>query len=210
MMKRLKLILIYWLLIVLFLSGCTSVPTHFYTLAVPPTPIRTNNNPPIFIEIAPIIVPERLIRPQLVITKLNKDVSTELDILENERWSSPFNSELQDAFTSGLTTRLNAIDVSHSGRLNGRLTFRISIELRDFATIPGNKVQSTYEWIISRSDNDHSSTCQVSSLESIAPGIDGLVLGVQNSVINITNEIATHVKNFEATDMSSCGLNNLE
>ncbi|HTD02617.1 PqiC family protein [Undibacterium sp.] len=210
-MKSTKLTNFGCLAIVLVLVGCASAPTHFYTLSVPktaPTPPKPENLP-IFIEIAPVAVPERLARPQLVVNSSGNS-GTGINILEQERWSSPFNSELRDALASGLATRLNAIDVSRSGRLKDQATYRIAIVLRDFVAVPGDKVQSTFGWVISRSDDGRSSTCQVNISEPVGPSIDGLVHGVQQSVADVTNKIAANVKAFQATGNSFCEAGQLE
>ncbi len=193
------------LAIALVLAGCGSAPTHFYTLSAPKTAVipPKPENLPIFIEVAPVAVPERLARPQLVVNS-SGNFGTGVDILEQERWSSPFNSELRDALASGLSTRLNAIDVSRSGRLKDQATYRIAIELRDFVAIPGDKVQSTFGWIISRSDDGRSATCQANISEPVKSGIDGLVLGVQHSVSDVTNKIAANIKAFQATGNFVC------
>ncbi len=204
-MKSTKLTGFGCLAIALVLVGCASSPTHFYTLSAPKTvPIPPKpESLPIFIEIAPVAVPERLARPQLVVNSSGNS-GTGVDILEQERWSAPFNSELRDALASGLAARLNAIDVSRSGRLRDQATYRIAIELRDFFAVPGDKVQATFGWIISRSDDGRSSTCQVNISEPVKPGIDGLVRGVQQSVANVTNKIAANVKAFPITGNSVC------
>ena len=210
-MKSSKLAGFGCLAIALVLAACASAPTHFYTLSVPkttPAPPKSENSP-IFIEIAPVTVPERLVRPQLVVNNAGNS-GTGVNILEQERWSSPFNSELRDALASGLATRLNAIDVSRSGRLKDQATYRIAIELRDFVAAPGDKVQSTYGWIISRSDDARSSTCQVNISESVGPGIDGLVHGVQRSVAEVTAKIAANLKAFQANGNSVCEAGQLE
>ena len=91
------------LLAAMFLAGCASVgkKNTFYTLSIPSEVQATESylgHPakPIFIDVMPVIVPERLARPQLVINI--KDKETQLLILEQARWSSHFHNELRDAF----------------------------------------------------------------------------------------------------------------
>ncbi|WP_188566214.1 PqiC family protein [Undibacterium terreum] len=210
-MKSTKLAGFGCIVIAIFLAGCGSAPTHFYTLSAPKLTATSSEREvlPMFIEVAPVVVPERLARPQLVVNIAGKS-GAGVDILEQERWSSPFNSELRDALASSLVARLNAIDVSRSGRLRDQPTYRIAIELHDFVAIPGDKVQSIFGWIISRSDNGRSNTCQVNISEPVSAGIDGLVHGVQRSVIDVTTRIAANVKAFQVNGNFVCEPGSLE
>lgn len=176
----------------LLLAGCASAPIHFYTLAAPAAAPAIQNSK-LYIEVAPVSLPERLARPQLVVRSAGSASSTRVDILEQERWSSPFNNELRDALASGIANRLGAIDVSRSGRPTDQPVYRIAVELREFDAVPGDKVQATYGWTISRSDSGRSSACQLNVAAAVNPGIDGLVLGVQRTVADVVSAIAANI-----------------
>jgi uncharacterized lipoprotein YmbA len=113
------------------LAACgSSPPTQFYTLAVPAdgAAARTaSQGPQTFIEVMPVSVPDRLARPHLV-----RSDATRVEVLEQDRWSSPFNNELRDALAAGVAARLGAIDVSRGGRPADQASYRINVELRDF------------------------------------------------------------------------------
>ncbi|WP_211452944.1 PqiC family protein [Collimonas antrihumi] len=191
--------------IALLLAGCASPPTRFYTLSAPlAAPAPAIQSARLFIDVAPVTLPERLARPQLVVRSAGSASSTRVDILEQERWSAPFNSELRDALASSIANRLGAIDVSRSGRPTDQPVYRIAVELREFDAVPGEKVQATYGWTISRSDNSRSSACQLSVTEAVASGIDALVLGVQRTVADAADGIAANVVAFKANTASSC------
>ena len=70
---------------------------------------RTGIDPALHFEVAPVGVPERLARPQMVIRnekRNDKDgVSPRVDVLEQQRWSSSFDSELRDAFAGAIASR---------------------------------------------------------------------------------------------------------
>jgi len=190
--------------VALLLAGCASPPTRFYTLSAPAQSMPAVQNARIFIDVAPVTLPERLARPQLVVRSAGSSSSTRVDILEQERWSAPFNSELRDALASGIANRLGATDVSRSGRPTDQPVYRIAVELREFDAVPGDKVQVTYGWTVSRSDNNRSSACQLSVTEAVAPGIDALVLGVQRTVADAADRIAANVVAFKANAATAC------
>lgn len=188
----------------LLLAGCASAPIHFYTLAAPAAAASAIQNSKLYIDVAPVSLPERLARPQLVVRSAGSASSTRVDILEQERWSSPFNNELRDALASGIANRLGAIDVSRSGRPTDQPVYRIAVELREFDAVPGEKVQATYGWTISRSDNGRSSACQLNVAAAVNPGIDGLVLGVQRTVAEVVSGIAADITAFKANPVAAC------
>jgi uncharacterized lipoprotein YmbA len=99
---------VFALITAITVAGCAAVSeTRFYTLSVRSEPSEIKALPrdpstPIFIDILPVNVPERLARPQLVVRFRDSGPETQLFILEQDRWSSPFNYELRDAFASGI------------------------------------------------------------------------------------------------------------
>lgn len=193
----------YGIAVALLLAGCASAPTHFYTLSPPAQSTPAIQTARTYIDVAPVTMPERLVRPQLVV-RGGSGSGARVDILEQERWSSPFNNELRDALASGIANRLGAVDVSRSGRPTDQPVYRIAVELREFDAVPGDKVQATYGWTISRSDNSRSSACQLSVTEAVTPGIDALVLGVQRTVAEAVKGIAANVTAFKANAATAC------
>lgn len=189
----------------LLLAGCASPPTRFYTLAAPAAlPSVAPSNARTFIEIAPIALPDRLARPQLVVRSAGATSSTRVDILDQERWSSPFNNELRDAFASGLANRLNATDVSRTGRPSDQPVYRIAIELRQFDAIPGQQVQATYGWTVSGLANSRNAACQITLTEPVGAGIDALVQGVQRTIASTADRIAANVNELKANAVAAC------
>nr|WP_099047199.1 PqiC family protein [Collimonas pratensis] len=190
----------------LALAGCASSPTRFYTLQAPPPAAlpATAQNARLFIEVSPIALPERLARPQLVVRSSGANAGTRVDILEQERWSSPFNNELRDALASAIASRLGATDVSRSGRPTDQPVYRIAIELREFDAAPGDKVQATYGWTVTRSDNAKTSACQLTVAEPVAAGIDALVQGVQRTVADAADAITASVSSFKSGAVPAC------
>jgi uncharacterized lipoprotein YmbA len=189
------------------LSACASAPTRFYTLAdtaAPTAAAATAASIPTgqtFIEVAPVSVPERLARPQIVV----RTDATRVDILEQDRWSAPFNNELRDALASGVANRLGAVDVTRGGRPNNQPVYRIVVELRQLDAVKGGKVDATFGWTITRSDNSSSAVCRLSVVEPAAGlGVDGVVQGMQRAVGNAADAIAADVTALRAGKTGVC------
>jgi uncharacterized protein len=206
------------LALAVMLTACATPTTtaRFYTLANSPAKNQAENLPtaaPIAIEVLPVNVPERLKRPQLVITAKN---SSQLKILEQDRWSSSFNDELQDAFVSGISSELNAIDISRGGRMANQPTFRIAIVLQQFNATPGEQVQANFGWTITflnagaragtsaNSTGNRSLSCQATISKIVGSNIDAVVKGVQDAVADVIQTISANISSLKNGDETKC------
>ena len=165
-----------------------------------------SNAPVMAIEVLPVNVPERLKRPQLVITSKN---TTQLKILEQDRWSSSFNDELQDAFVSGLSQQLNAIDIARGGRLVNQPTYRIAIVLQQFSATPGDQVVTNFGWTITSlktnsPDKNRALSCQIAISKTVGSGMDTVVRGIQEAVSEAILVIAANVTALEQGEEAKC------
>ena len=195
------------------LTACASPGTsaRFYSLANHnPAKSQSEHSPvptPIAVEILPVNVPERLKRPQLVITAKN---STQLKILEQERWSSSFNDELQDAFVSGISQQLNAIDISRGGRIANQPTYRIAIVLQQFNATPGELVAANFGWTITLLNAAKNSTdnltlsCQSSIVKTVGNNTDAIVKGIQEAVTDTVKAISANVTSLNNGEQAKC------
>lgn len=186
------------------LTACASAPTRFYTLAVPLQPtlsVVTPATATIFIDVAPVRMPERLARPQIVL----RGDAARVDILEQERWATPFNNELRDALVSGVTNRLGAVNVMRGGGPSGAVAYRIAVELHQLDVVRGSQVAVQFGWIVTRSDSGHSVACRFNIVEPLT-GMDvaGVVQGIQRAVAHAVDAIVIDVLSLRAGQGGSC------
>lgn len=190
----------------LVLASCTTprAPTRFYTLSAPMTaeaaPAQTSS--PLFIEVMPVHVPERLARPQMVVRNGASD--SQIRILEQDRWSSPFDYELHDAFAGAISSRLNAIDISRGGRPADARSYRIAVELLRFDAVPDGHLQAAFNWSIKRSDDGTTAVCQTAITQDLTGGIGGLVQGMQQAVSKVSTGISLGIAALEAGETVTC------
>jgi uncharacterized lipoprotein YmbA len=193
------------------LTACvtTGNQVRFYSLADNVAAKSASDNAlttaPIAIEVLPVNVPERLKRPQLV---MNSNNTAQLNILEQDRWSSSFNDELQDAFVSGLTQQLNAVDISRGGRVANQPAYRIAIVLQQFTAIPGEQVNAHFGWTISRLNGDardnKALSCQATFNKTVGNSVNEVVTGIQATVAEATKAIATNVNSLNSGETGKC------
>jgi uncharacterized lipoprotein YmbA len=160
----------------------------------------------IHIDVGPVGVPERLARPQLVIRSNEDDsnASTRVRVLEQQRWSSSFDSELRDAFGSAIAARAGAVDVTRGGRLPGHPVYRISIRVQHFDAVLDDRVDARIGWTITRSDDNRSAICQATVSGPGGKGLDDLVQGVQVVVAEAADRIAAQVVQLNASGKAIC------
>ena len=185
-------------------AGCASKPDRYYTLAAPSGMAASAPEAaaPLFIELAPLAMPERLARPQMLVRK--NAPGAEVELLEQHRWSSSFESELRDALASGVATRLGAIDATKGGRQTSQPAWRIAVQLRQFDAVEDTRVDAAFSWTLRRSDADRTLSCQWSGSEPVGTGIESLAQGAQRVTAKAADAIARQVAALQANPAAAC------
>ena len=149
---------------------------------------------PLWIELAPLAVPERLARPQLVVRSAGDATRSQVEILEQHRWASSFENEMRDALASGIAARLGALDGTKGGRPAAAPVTRIAVQLRQFDAVDGTRVDASFGWTVRRPDPAVALVCQGSLSEPVAgTGIDALAQAAQRLTGNAAAAIARSV-----------------
>jgi uncharacterized protein len=107
-----------WLMCV---GGCSSAPVRYYTLTAPPYGALPASETTLAIDVRMVHTPPQLNRSELMV----RTGTSEVTLLENERWASPVNDEIKDALSLQLRHRLSQITgFSH---VYTRLTLAIDV-----------------------------------------------------------------------------------
>lgn len=186
----------------LLLAACATPPAiRYYSLA---PAIELSPASTLQIEMPPIALPERLVRPQLVV----RSASAPVEILDLHRWAAPFDSELHDALASGITQQLGAIDVTTGGRLASQPVYRIAVQLRQWDATVDGQVQASFSWTLRRLDSNGISSrnqaCQWSQSEPVGPGIAALAQGAQRLTTRAAHSMAASVKSLDTDASATC------
>ncbi len=198
-------------------AGCAATPTLYYTLAAPPpvaTATATAGGPtapggpadaaPLVIELAPVAMPERLARPQMVVRRPGDGPGARVEVLEQHRWASSFDSELRDALSGGIAARLGAVDATRGARPPGQPAWRIAVQLRQFDAVEGSRVDAAFGWTVRRSDDGRTAACRWQASEPVGPGLDALAQGAQRIVAQAADAMARHVAALRAGASVPC------
>lgn len=171
------------------LSAC-SAPTspRLYTLQGDAAQnVSFQQGPQRLIDLAPIIVPERVMRRQLVL----RDSETELKVLEHDRWSSLLPDELGNALSDALQQRLQALDVGHVGGASAGLpVYRINTEVSRLDATLGGQVQMSVGWSVRRLGTDRIQTCIAQFQQDAGSSVAELVTAHQLLVQRLADAMA--------------------
>jgi len=202
---------------VLALGACAATPVRYYTLAgassestpgVTPASGAGGDASVLLIEVAPVGVPERLARPQMLIRNAGGDaketVGPQVDVLEQQRWTSSLDSELRDAFAGAIASRAGAVDVTRGGRLPGAPVYRIAIRVGHLDAILDRRVDAVFGWTITRSDDSRHAICEVSVSQPAGKGMDALVQSMKQVVARAAERIADQVAQLQANGSAAC------
>lgn len=178
----------------LMLTGCGSVPDRYYTLAAAPgaVPATVATNAALAIEVAPVAVPERLARPQMVLRRAGAS-ATELHVLEQHRWASSFEQEMRDALGSGVAARLGAVDVTRGGRVQGQSVWRIQVQVQAFEAVEDAQVGTRLQWRLRRPEGTDAGGCVWAGQEAVGTGIDAVAQGAQRLTARAADVIAQQI-----------------
>lgn len=191
----------------LLMAGCASTSPQYYSLAESAPAFRSVAAPgagSAYIELAPVAMPERFARPQMVVRKKGAAEGAAVDILEDHRWASSFESELRDALGIGIAGRLGAVDATRLARPPGQPAVRIAVQLRQFEAVEGGSVDASFSWTVRGTDEGRSTACQLSLSEPVAAGFDALALGAQRLTARLSDAIARSASALQAGQAPAC------
>ncbi|MCA3183129.1 MAG: membrane integrity-associated transporter subunit PqiC [Cupriavidus sp.] len=183
------------LLAAAWLAGCASPEPRYYTLAAgatsasaAPAPAATQ---PVWIEVAPVRVPERLNRAQLVVVDGN---TGNVKLLDQSRWSSPLPDELRDALSQQLQGNLGAVDTYQQGISDVSPVFRITTEVVRLDAEPGERAGASIAWTVRRLPDGRVLSGRTEA-DLPAPGqVDGVVGAYRQIVATTASDIAAGVQ----------------
>ncbi|SPA29099.1 PqiC family protein [Cupriavidus taiwanensis] len=201
MMKRLPLTLACASFAAAVLAGCASPEPRYYTLSqgpaavAAPAPAAAPSTDTLWLEVAPVRVPERLNRPQLVVRDgQNGSGDAGVRLLDLSRWSAPLPDELRDALSQRLQATLGAVDTYQQGLSDVQPLYRITTEVLRLDADVGQRAGATINWTVRRLP-DGKVVSGRTQAELPAPGaVDGVVAAYREIVASTANDIAAGVQ----------------
>lgn len=177
-------------------GGCASPEARYYTLSPAPedrpvvTSLANQSSDPLWIEVTPVRVPERINRVNLVFS----NSSGRATVLEQDRWSAPLPDEFRDALSQQLQTSLGALDTYQRGRSGAKNVYQVSTEVVQIDAVMNERVTATVTWTVRRLP-DGPVTAGRTQADLPAPGsVDRVVVAYQQIVRNTAYDIAAALR----------------
>ncbi|MBF6988738.1 membrane integrity-associated transporter subunit PqiC [Cupriavidus sp. IK-TO18] len=197
MMKRLTMLLTLAAAATTLINGCASPEARYYTLAASPSdaaPAGTSragrSGDPLWIEVTPVRVPERLNRIQLVV----RDGNGGLKLSDTSRWTSPLPNELRDALSQQLQASLDAVDVYQRGLSATQPAFRVTTDVVALDADVGKRAAATIAWTVRRLPDGKVLSGRTET-EVPAPGqVEGVVKAYREILATTAADIAVGVQ----------------
>lgn len=100
-------------------------------------------NPAYAISVQPVVVPEQVARPQVVV---RESPGAEVIPLNAALWAGPLEAQIRNTVADALVRRLNVLDIGQAGREGGLPVWRIQLDVRRFDSIYGDSVRQDILW----------------------------------------------------------------
>jgi len=177
-------------LLTLLVVGCSTTPTHYYTL-VPITGGTTTADTPL-IELPSVRVPVQLDQRSFVVRLGANEVAP----VESRRWLAPLPDEIAAALRADVQRRLGDT-ASTAGA--AALHYRIVVDVSRFDGWLGQRLDLVADWTVIESRADGSGprrrwNCSTAVTQSLAAGYPALVSGAQQSVDQLAAPIAALIQ----------------
>jgi len=183
------------------MNGCASPEPRYYTLASSPADAATaaagrasRTGDPLWIEVTPVRVPERLNRTQLV---LRDGTSGGVKVFDTSRWTSPLPDELRDALSQQLQSSLDAVDFYQHGLSATQRAYRLTTEVVSLDADVGKQAAATITWSVRRLPDGKILSGRTEK-EVPAPGqVDGVVSAYREILAATAADIAAGVRSLD-------------
>ena len=175
------------------LAGCSSAPSHFYTLSAT-APAGTSTSK-LSIAVGPVSVPAAIDQPQIVVNTGPNQVTFD----EFNRWASPLQDNLTRVVAENLVALLGTARVTlFPPGLNAEIDYRVQIEIRNFESIPGKSASLDAIWTVRRTKDGKIETGRTSVREPMQEGsFDALATAHSRGVAKLSQDIADAIRMLE-------------
>ena len=176
-------------------AGCSTPPTHFYTLSRNATPAATSTPlANVSVMVGPISIPAIVDLPQIVVSTGANQVSLD----EFNRWASPLQSNISRVVAENLVTLLGTPRVSQFQQsLNADTDYRVAIEVQSFDSALGTAASLNAVWIVRRTKDGKAQTGRTTVSEPTAAGYDALAAAHSRALARMSQEIADVIRTLD-------------
>lgn len=181
-------------------AGCgVSAAPRFYTLAS----TATHDGAPTAsytVVVGPVTVPAAVDRPQFVV----QVAPNQVDLDEFNRWAAPLDESVARVVAGNLAVLLGTPRVAAAPITNLTPTYRVTLNVQRFDSMPGEAVLVEAVWAVRRSADGETTAGHTIAREAMeGEGFDALAAAHSRALATVSSDIAAAIRAAAATMDSS-------
>lgn len=177
-------------LIAIAAAGCSTAPSHFYTLdstAAPAAAPATR----VAVVVGPVSVPDSVDRPEFVV----QVASNQVDVEEFNRWASPLGDGIARAIAGDLSTLLATPNVAVGPMANFSAAYRVTIDVQRFDSVRGQSATIDAVWTVHSIANGKTRSGRTIASEPVqGDGFQALAAAHSRALAKISADIAVAIR----------------
>lgn len=191
--------------VVMLVAGCSTTAPQYYSLQAPAiatVPEERKLNSDYVISVQPVLVPEQVARPQIVVASVS---GAEVVPLNAALWAGPLEAQIRDALADALTLRLNVLDVG-SSRVDGLPVWQVFVDVQRFDSVYGESVRQDVVWRLvplGMPERMNRKMCSAQVQLPVAAGMSALVEGHRQALDMLADLMAETLRGQSVKSTSS-------
>jgi uncharacterized protein len=182
--------------VILLLAGCAgSPPSSFYALSATAAPSATTSATPYGVSVGPVVVPETVDRPQLVLQLSANQIALD----EFHRWAEPLASGIARTVAENLRRLLDTgYVVAAPAAAGGRPEYRVTLNVLRFESELGNRAAIDVLWTIEGASGNALRSGRTETTVPAGSGYDALVAAHSKALARVSEDIAAALRSLAA------------
>jgi uncharacterized lipoprotein YmbA len=179
------------------LTACAVSSPHYYTLLpiAASGPAQSPDSGAVrhyAISVQPVVLPEQVDRPQIVITDPG---STQVTPLNSALWASPLSDEIRNALSNDLSRKLGVLDISDGAAPDSLAVWKVSLQVQRFESLYGQHAVLDATWRLTPVNQSGKKTriCRAQAQVPVEAGVSAMVAGHQEALRRLSSLIAAQL-----------------
>ncbi len=144
------------------------------------------------ISVQPVVLPEQVDRPQIVVTDPG---STQVTPLNRALWASPLSDEIRNALSNDLSRKLGVLDISSGAVPDSLAVWKVSLQVQRFESLYGRHVVLDATWSLTPVNQAGKKTkiCRAQAQVPVQAGVSAMIAGHQEALHRLASLIAAQL-----------------
>jgi uncharacterized protein len=171
-------------------AGCASAPARFYNL----DSTATSDGAPAAhasVMVGPVSVPASVDQPEFVV----QVAPNRVELNEFNRWAAPLNDSIAQAVAGDLVKLLGTPNVAAAPLANFDPTYRVTIDVQRFESVPGQAALVEAVWTVRRIAGGETRSGRTVARETVqGDGFDALAAAHSRALAKMSGDIAAAIR----------------